>query len=250
MLARRCWFDLKPRFFWTAGFFLISTTTLFFLYNSVVDYNNSGAVSYLAGPVKAFYTRAFEDYFFYVDQVWFYDRLAYFEFFTIVLAWGGILVYKKKADLLMIFSLPVKRSHWFMVHGGMTACLLIILIFGFTLFVLGVNHIIFGSYYPPDTALIKAFSVWLACLPWIGISLLANSFFKSGFKSMMVLIIVFASVVSLRLSYHSVTHFLLYRPFLNPDGQISFSWTDLLVVILTTLGTTALAIWKFGKDEF
>ena len=244
MLVRRCWFDLKPRFFWTVGFFLYLTAHVFFLYYKVLDWNASGALSNFIGPVKYFATGSLKDYSFFVDQCWFHGTLVYFEFFTVVLAWGGILVHKQKADLLMTLSLPVKRSHWLMVHGGITACLLFILIFVFTISVLAVSHII-GKYYPLDTALTKALFVWLVCLPWVGLSLLANSFLNSGFKSMMVLIVVFVIVFLFRLPFSFI-----YHPFLNPDLQIAFSWTDLIIVIITTIGTTGLAIWKFKKTEY
>jgi hypothetical protein len=244
MLVRRCWFDLKPRFFWATGFFLFFSANMFFLYYKMAGWNESGALSNSTGLAAYLATGSLKDYSFFVDQCWFYGTLAYFEFFAIVLAWGGILVHKQKTDILMALSLPVKRSHWLMAHGGITACLLFILIFVFTISFLAVSHII-GKYYPLDTALAKALLIWLACLPWIGLSLLANSFLNSGFRSMMVLIVVFTIFYQFR-----TTYYITYHSFLTSDLQIAFSWADLLAITMATIGTTGLAIWKFGKNEY
>ena len=244
MLVRRCWFDLKPWFFLTALVILLFTANMFYMYFKILYWNDHGLLSYAPGFIKHLTTGSARDYSFFVDQGWFYDSLSYFELCTIVLTCGGILFHKHIADLLMTISLPVKRSHWLLAHGGITACLLFTLIFVFTISILAVSLII-GKYYPLDTALAKALFLWLACLPWIGLSLLANSFLNSGFRSMMILIVVLIFFLLFRTDYY-----FLYHPFLTPDLRIVFSWADLLFVIITTIGTTGLAIWKFGRNEY
>ena len=146
----------------------------------------------------------------------------------------------------MTLSLPVKRSHWILVHGGLTALLVFILIFGFTIFILAVGYIIIGENYPLGAAALNALFDWLTCLPFIGLSLLVNSFFHNGFKSMMTIFLVIFVACYLKLP-----SYLLNYTFLWPWLKLhSFTWADFVTVIMATLATAGVDIWKFNRSEY
>ena len=256
MLIKRCWFDLRSRFLWAVLLSLCFSAHFINVCSIAIKYNDAKInISY--GPnlfmsedmfngLLEFCTLIVEDHTFFVDIVWFSLGLFFFEVSAIALALGGILGQKKSA-FHMTLSLPVKRSHWLLAHGGITAFLMFLLIFGFTIFALTVSSFITGKYYPMDAALLNALFNWLACLPFIGISLLANSFFHNGYKSMMSIFIVAIIACWLRLPL-----FLLSYPFLFPllKKPHDFTLPDLIIIILTTSVTTGLAVWRFNKNDY
>ncbi len=234
MLIKRCWFDLKPRFLWAVGFFLCFSVYFIWTYFAAKEITPI----YFPGQEHTLIRH--------VNNYWILLSIFLFELFTVVLALGGILNQKNRSVLQMTLSLPVKRSHWLLAHGGLTALLVFILIFGFTIFNLIVGNIITGEYYPLDTAFLNALFNWLTCLPFIGLSILVNSFFHNGFKSMMTVFLVIFIACNFKLP-----SYLLNYTFLLPWIKLyPFTWADLVTVIVGTLATSGLVIWKFGKNEY
>lgn len=247
MVAWKCWFDLRPRFFWTIGL------SLFFAVEFVASYlinTDTDFLSFLFLFEEDFQQavpRLVQDYSFYIDMVWFETHNRFFAFIAIAIALGGILSQRNGSSLHMTLSLPAKRSKWLLVHAGMSALLVFVLVFTSTICVL-IGSLIIDQHYPLDTALLRAIVLWLFCLPWISLSLLANSLLHNTFKSVIIVIIVFAVIHSFKLP-----ELYLYPPFRlsGPyDWQQNFPWEAFLILILTTIATIFLAIKKFEGNDY
>jgi hypothetical protein len=257
MLVRRSWFDLKPKFFWAVGFTLFLLVIFFRNYFGLIKLNNSGSLSefvtmldpigIFSEAIFNFFSRIIEDYTFYVDAGWFAVGVYFFWFFAIIISLAGILVQNNKSVFYMTLSLPVKRSNWLIVHAGVTAFLVFIIIFSSTISVLAVSNII-GKTYPLQTALVKALFIWLSCFPWIGLSLLVNSFLHNGFKTIMILIIFFIIISNIDLP--GLHFFNLHKPFDRYQLHTLALWIELLISILVTIITVYLAIWRFKRNEY
>ena len=134
MLIKRCWFDLKSRFLWavvlslcfSANFFNVCSIAL--KLNDAKTYIRYGPNQFISerifNEMLEFSTLIVEDHTFFMDIYWFSLGLFFFEVFAIVLALGGILGQKNKSAFHMELSLPVKRSHWLLAHGGIIAFLM------------------------------------------------------------------------------------------------------------------------------
>ena len=239
MLIKKCWFDLKTRFLWIMVVSLCWVAFISRNYFHLIKLNRSGALN--AKNMAAI--NLVTDYPSFVNIGFFIMGLALFAFLTWILALGGMLAQKNRSVLHMTLSLPLRRSHWLMGHAGMTAFLVLILIYIYTFSFLIIAYF-GGKYYPLGTAMINALLLWLHCLPWIGLSLLANSFFHSGFKSMMFLFIFLLILFKMHLP-----EFLFFH---NGIAELKdvITWKIFLVIVITTIGTTGLAIWKFNRNEY
>jgi len=191
-----------------------------------------------------------QDYQSYLDALWF-SGAAYLALLTsaIFMGLGGILAEKGSGPLSITLSLPAKRWQWTVTNAGMTALLIAALALAATVgLVLG--SLFIGKSYPLDLALLGLLGLWLACFPWIGLSLLLNSMFHSDTTS--GLILVPAGVIGPQLLL--ITSPSLYRwcPSLLARPGIwrqSLPWESLLVSIAVGLAGAALAALRFTREE-
>ena len=122
-----------------------------------------------------------------------------------------------------------------------------ILVFGLTFLTLTTNFIIAGKYYPTGMAMITALQVWLACLPFIGLSFLVNSYFHNTLKSLIVILIVIFIACWVKFPLYLLNYTFAY-PFV--EKLHAFSWIDFITIIILTISTFGLAVWNFNRNEY
>lgn len=246
MLARRCWFDLKTRFFWTAVLSFYYVVEFFLNHTILIQLDDSGSLSKLnlSGTLERLASRIIQDFPYYIDLVWFEVNTPYFGILAIAISLGGVFSQKNKSSLLITLSLPEKRSNLLMTHAGVAACMTFILMLGSTILMLAVSHII-GKHYPVEEALLKALIAWILCLPFIGMSILAYSVFRGALKTIVVLIVVLVISHTLRIPGLG-----LLAPFSNPEILEVQLWKMLLIAFGATVVSVVLAIWRFEKNEY
>jgi hypothetical protein len=107
-----------------------------------------------------------------------------------------------------------------------------------------------GKSYHLFEAMSHALGIWLACFPLIGLSLLLSGFLHSGIKSALILIPIY--LMGPQLIKFMAPGFYRWCPWqlANPElWRNSTNWQALPVALLIGMGCTALAAYKFTREE-
>jgi ABC-type transport system involved in multi-copper enzyme maturation permease subunit len=245
LMMWKSWFDLRRRFYCSLIALMIVMSVVLASYSTMIAQK----------PDNPFRQELLKDvyhgYSHYMDRIYFVGN-AYVILLiaSIVLALGGILAQKKKKTILVTISFPVKRWQWVVAHAGTTAFLVLILA------VVAALGSVLGSYlmgesYPLCSAILSVQGLWLACFPWIGLSLLLNSYLRNSIGSGLILIL--ASWIGLNVLVITVpaAEDWCLRRLSDPGfwmGRIP--WESILCALLIGVGSIALAARRFMRQEY
>lgn len=244
MLLWKSWFDLRLRFFCSLAvlLFLLAVNVGIYPYLN----NLKPADEYSRETLR----RLVVDYKYYINTQWFRTNASVSLYMiTVLLALGGIVAEKKKGTLPVTLSMPLDRWNWIVAHAGMTGLLLLGLTASSGLGTILGSLLIGKSYHLAD-AIVHALGIWLACFPLIGLSLLVNSFLHSGIKSALVMIPIY--LMGPQLIRFMAPGFYRWSPWQLADPELwknSTNWQALPVALLIGLGATAIAAYKFVREE-
>jgi ABC-type transport system involved in multi-copper enzyme maturation permease subunit len=245
MLLWKSWFDLRLRFYCSLAVILVLLAAITAMYPMLSSVKTADPYA------QAQIHRISEDYKFYMNLEWFVGNgRTCLYIVTILLALGGVPAEQKRGALLMTLSLPLPRWLWVLMHAAMTALLILILSFVSPLGV-AVGSFFIGKSYPHlFNSVLPVMGTWLPCFPWIGVSLLVNSFLRSPMKSALIVIpfiLLIPSFVGLMFPA-----FNQWCPWVlgNPDiWRQSIPWRPLVSTLLIGLGCTVLTAYKFSQEE-
>jgi ABC-type transport system involved in multi-copper enzyme maturation permease subunit len=246
MLLWKSWFDLRQRFFYSMVVLLLLLTTVIAAYPTI-------SATKVADPIsQAQYQRLSSDYVYYVNSLWFTSnsRTAFY-IVTILLALAGVPVEKGRGSVLMTLSLPVKRWLWTVAHAAMASLLILVLAF-VPLVGIAIGSPLVGRSYPHLLdSLLPAIGSWLPCFPWIGLSLLLNSFLRRAIKSALIIIpfiIVVPSIV--QVVSPSLSRWCPWTAGSFDLWKHGIPWAHIMVTLLIGIGSTALAAYRFSREEY
>jgi ABC-type transport system involved in multi-copper enzyme maturation permease subunit len=246
MLLWKSWFDLRQRFFYSLGILLLLLATVIAAHPTISSTRVADPIS------QAQYQRLSKDYVYYINALWFTSnsRTAFY-IVTILLALSGVPVEKGRGSVLMTLSLPVRRWLWVVTHAGMAALLILVLAF-VPLVGIAIGSPLIGKSYPHllDT-LLPIIGSWLPCFPWIGLSLLLNSFLRSAIKSALIIIpfiIVVPSLVQVVLP--SLSRWCPWTAGSFDLWNHGIPWAQLIVTLMIGIGSAFVAAYRFSREEY
>jgi ABC-type transport system involved in multi-copper enzyme maturation permease subunit len=245
MLLWTSWFDLRQRFFYSLVILLLLLATVIALYPTMSSTKAADPTS------QAQYQRISKDYVYYINGLWFSSnsRTALY-IITILLALGGVPAEKGRGSVLMTLSLPVKRWLWVITHAAMAALLILVLAFVPPIGIALGSPLVGRSYPHILETLNPEMGPWLICFPWIGLSLLLNSFLRSAMKSALIIIPFIILVPSLvqvvSPSFSRWCPWTVGSPDLWKQGV---PWAQILVTLMIGIGSTVLAACRFSREE-
>jgi len=241
MLLWKSWFDLRLRFCYSAIVLLLVLGLFLSTYPTLNSLKDSLAQEELR--------RLAQDYHRFIEGTWFSADCMVLVIAAIVLGLGGVLVEKGGGARLITLSLPAKRWKWAFTHAVITSALLFLLALVSTAALL-LGSFLIGKSYPLNSALLGMLGAWLGCFPWIGLSLLLNSFFHSDMRSGLILFPAGAVGPQLLLSVSPSLYRWCPRQLANPGiWSQSFLWKPLLIsVVIGLIGITLAAI-RFTREE-
>jgi hypothetical protein len=246
MLLWKSWFDLRHRFLYSLAYLLLLIATILVIYPKISSTKPADPIA------QARYQRISMDYAYYIDGMWFgSNSITALYIITILLALGGVPTEKAKAALLMTVSLPVKRWLWVIAHAAMTSLLLLILVFAPPIGI-ALGSPLIGRTYPHLLQTLRPeICAWLPCFPWIGLSLLLNSYLRSAAKSALIIIpfiIVAPSLV--QVVSPSFSRWCPWNAGSPALWQQSIPWAQILVTLMIGIGSTILAACRFSREEY
>jgi hypothetical protein len=245
LMMWKSWFDLRRRFYCSGAALLFVMVGVLASYSSAIAWKSDN-------PFRQEQLKdVFQGYTHYMDRIYFLGNVYVLLLLaSIVLALGGILAQNKRKTILVTLSFPVKQWHWVVAHAGTTASLILILAFASAAgSVLG--SCILGKSYSLFSALVSIQGLWLACFPWIGLSLWLNSYLRSSIGSGVILILIsWIGLNILVLTIPSTNEWCL-RSLADPGfWRGSIPWKSILSSLSIGIGGTVLAARRFAQREF
>jgi hypothetical protein len=242
MLIWRSWFDLRGGFYIALGVLLLLLALVIAAYPIVSRVKTTG-------PVAQEQLRQLQDYSQYLYTQWFASNNAIVLYIaTILLALRGVPGEKRTGAFLITLSLPVRRWIWPVAHAGMTSLLVLILLIISPIGV-AVGSLLIGKSYSLESLGVMVFGGWLLCFPWIGLSVVLNSFLHSGLKSALILIPMNLFGATLLKALLPI----LYRwspwQLLEAGVWQHIPWGPILISLFVGSGGVALAAVRFMREE-
>lgn len=190
----------------------------------------------------------------FIDTVWLGNSGGTFALCAILLATGSVLSEQRTRVGLLTFSLPITRRRWVSTHVAVCLALLCALSFVACALIVIAGRAVTGVAYPPWLAISGALRLAAAAAPWVGMAALLSVLVRNSSAGVAVLLALVVALSPTMIGMPPVWVRILQTwapsaiatPGAWTDGT---PWRALVVLIVSAVGTTALAAHQLERAD-